>query len=357
MSAVAIVVPIVVVLFIVIWLLSLSIYVIKQAEGVVLERFGRFDRILTSGLHFVVPFIDQPRSFQWKQVTINPQGGITITDTSLTRIDKRESVFNFPVQEVYTRDTILLDVDSIMYYRIYDIKKAVYEVEDLNTAIGNVAQTQLKEVFGNMTFTEALASQQKINDHMKQAFGERFREWGIEVERMELLDMTPKKGTSITAAMKRQMIAERTRRAEFITAEGSKSAMRLVSEGTKLEKYNLGVAEQEATRKLSEGQAGAKVEIARAESKSLDIIASAFEVDGASQTEYLIGQRYIGLFQSMANSAESKILYLPYETNGLSGMIASLRDIYGPSKCRTNKPRKAQTNAKTSSKGDYDDLN
>lgn len=215
------------------------------------------------------------------------------------RIDLRECIYNFPIQEVYTRDTILLDVNSIMYYRIFDIKKAVYEVDDLNTAISNVAQTQLKEVFGNMTFTEALASQATINNYMKDAFGERFSQWGVKVERMELLDMTPKAGTTISSAMKRQMIAERTRRAAFITAEGQKSAMRLISEGTKIEKYNTGVAEQEATRKISEGQAGARVELARAESKSLDIIAAAFAADGASQTE--VGWCY-GLVVIILNS-------------------------------------------------------
>lgn len=235
------------------------------------------------------------------------------------RIDLRESVFNFPSQEVYTRDTILLDVNSIMFYRIVDIKKAVYEVDDLNTgtgmhfdykdvifkkcvAISNVAQTQLKEVFGNMSFTEALASQTKINSHMKTAFGERFSQWGVQVERMELLDMTPKQGTTISNAMKRQMIAERTRRAEFIIAEGQKSAMRLISEGTKMEKYNTGVAEQEATRKRSEGSAGATVELARAESKALEVIAAAFSADGASQTEFMISQKYMDLVTSISKS-------------------------------------------------------
>ena len=114
----------------------------------------------------------------------------------MKRIDLRENVFNFMRQEVYTKDTILLDVNSLMYYRISDVKAAIYEVEDLQGAIVNVAQTQLKEVFGQMTFSEAMQSQAQINKHMKKAFGPRFSGWGIKVERMELLDILPKQGES-----------------------------------------------------------------------------------------------------------------------------------------------------------------
>ena len=334
-------------------LLKMSIYVVKQAEGIVIERFGRFERILSSGIHFVVPFMDSPRPFTWKMTSIDPNGYIKAQDTVLYRIDLRESVFNFPIQEVYTRDTILLDVNSIMYYRIFDLKKAVYEVDDLNTALSNVAQTQLKEVFGNMTFTEALASQSTINDHMKMAFAERFSQWGVQVERMELLDMMPKQGTTISNAMKRQMIAERTRRAEFIIAEGEKSAMRLISEGTKLEKYNTGVAEQEATRKKSEGAAGATVELARAESKSLELIAAAFKMDGASQSEYMIAQRYMELIKAVAINCSTQRIYLPYESTALSGVIGNLKNIYG----RNAKPSHTPAPRAAANRYEYDDLN
>ncbi|ETV94142.1 hypothetical protein, variant [Aphanomyces invadans] len=310
-------------------LLYNSIYVVQQAEGIVIERFGKVQKVLDSGIHFVVPFVDSPRSFMWKKVVAGLNGHLETRDASSYRIDLRESIFVFPAQEVYTRDTILLDVHSVMFYRIVDIKKAVYEVDDLNMAIANVAQTQLKEVFGNMTFTEALASQSTINAYIKKSFGERFAQWGLVVERMEVLDMLPKQGTTIADAMKRQMIAERSRRADFIQAEGKKAAMRLLSEGTKLQKYNMGVAEQESTRKTSEGLAGAKVELARAERKSLELISAAFEADGASQTEYVISQRYMAMFLNMAQNVDKKSLFFPYETKGLSGLIGDLRGVYG----------------------------
>ncbi|ETV77278.1 hypothetical protein H257_08727 [Aphanomyces astaci] len=328
-SLVAILIVLGVIVLIGLVLLYNSIYVVQQAEGIVIERFGKVQKVLDSGIHFVLPFVDSPRSFQWKKVVQGYNGHLETRDASSYRIDLRESIFVFPAQEVYTRDTILLDVHSVMFYRIVDIKKAVYEVDDLNMAIANVAQTQLKEVFGNMTFTEALASQSVINAYIKKSFGERFAQWGLVVERMEVLDMLPKQGTTIADAMKRQMIAERSRRADFIQAEGKKAAMRLLSEGTKLQKYNMGVAEQESTRKTSEGSAGAKVELARAESKSLELISAAFEADGASQTEYVISQRYMAMFLKMAQNLEKKTLFFPYETKGLSGLIGDLRGVYG----------------------------
>lgn len=316
-----------IVLFLLSWILSKSILIVHQAEGVVLERIGRFHKVCESGLNFLVPFLDQPRSFTWRKTYINPNGHIIDEARSSTRIDLRESVFNFLRQEVYTKDTILLDVNSLMYYRITDIKKAIYEVEDLQAALSNTAQTQLKEVFGNMTFSEALQSQNYINEHLRRDFAKLFSAWGIHVERMELLDMMPKQATS--EVMKSQMVAERDRRGEFIRSEGKKAAMRLRAEGTKIVKFNLGIAEQEATRKRSEGEAGARVELARAESQSLQTIAEAITADGASQTEFMVAQRFMDVFRRMVDSVESKVIYLPYEVSYLGGLVNNLPQVFG----------------------------
>lgn len=316
-----------VVLLLIVLILRSTIYIVRQAEGIVIEKLGRYDRVLQPGINFVVPFIESPRAFTWRKTYIDVNARIVDATVTNTRIDLRESVFNFLRQEVYTKDTILVDVNSLMYYSIGDIKKAIYEVEDLQTAISNVAQTQLKAVFGSMTFSEALDSQELINRHMKTHFTSTFSKWGINVERIELQDLKPK--SSISRAMKAQMIAERERRGDFIRAEGQKSAMTLTSEGTKMVKFNMGVAEQEATRKRSEGTAGAKVHLARAESQALDVIANAISADGCSQTEYMIAQRYIELFRAMSGSISTKIVYLPYEASAMSGIISHLPTVYG----------------------------
>ena len=111
-----------------------------------------------------IPFIDNPRRFTWTKTYIDVDGSIRDENTTEYRVDLRESVFNFLPQEVYTKDTILLSVNSIMYYRIVDIHRAVYEVDDLPSAIMNVAQTQLKEVLGRMTSQECMTSQDQINE-------------------------------------------------------------------------------------------------------------------------------------------------------------------------------------------------
>jgi len=144
----------VVLLIVIILILRKSIFIVHQAEGIVIERLGRFHRILDSGINFVIPFVDSPRQFTWCKTTISSHGSAVDNQVITThRIDLRESVYNFQRQEVYTKDTVLLDVNALMYYRIFDIKKAIYEVDDLQNALMNTAQTQLKEVFGNMDFS------------------------------------------------------------------------------------------------------------------------------------------------------------------------------------------------------------
>ena len=293
----------------------------------VIERLGKFRTILKPGLNCCNPILDSARAFTWRKTYINTRGRIVDKTTNDIRIDLRESIFNFLKQEVYTKDTILMDVNAMMYYRIVDIHKAIYEVDDLQNAIQNVAQTQLKEVFGMMNFSDALNGQKKINSHCTRLFGPTFAKWGVHVERMELLSMAPRRATA--DQMKKQMLAERQRRGAFIIAEGKKTVMRLTSEGTKIVKINLGVAEQEATRKRSEGEAGAKVELAQAESRALNTVAEAITSDGASQTEYMISQRFMDLFRSMTQTVSGKTIYLPYMANGLYGLIAKLPAVYG----------------------------
>jgi len=128
--------------------------------------------------------VDEARLFSWTRVEVDESGRHSVKSINDVYIDLRESVFNFQEQQVFTKDTVLVDVDAVMYYKIVDVKKAVYEIDDLQVALCNTAQTQLKEVFGNLTFTQALQSQTSINEHLLEAFGKIFSRWGVECIRM-----------------------------------------------------------------------------------------------------------------------------------------------------------------------------
>ncbi|KAK8800677.1 hypothetical protein WA158_000002 [Blastocystis sp. Blastoise] len=357
LAGIYIAVIIIAILLIILYIITRFFYIVHQTEGIVIERLGKFHRVLNPGIHVIAPFIDNPRIFTWSKTYIGVDGSIRDESTSNYVIDKRENVFDFLRQEVYTKDTILLDVNSLMYYRIVDIKKAIYEVDDLQSAIINVAQTQLKEVFGRMTFQECMTSQDKINDYMKEAFLPRFLGWGIRVERMELLDMIPRSSTR--DAMKAQMIAERERRGQFIVAEGKKAALKIRSEGTKIVKQNNGLAEQESTRKISEGASQARIEIARAESQSLNMINSVMKAYAKSQSQYMLSMRYLEFLQSISLKKNNVKLYLPYEATYLSGTISSLYNTYGYHHNNDKvKPIENDTQVESSpAVGAFDDLN
>eukprot|EP00004_Rigifila_ramosa_P025606 TRINITY_DN769_c0_g1_i1.p1 TRINITY_DN769_c0_g1~~TRINITY_DN769_c0_g1_i1.p1 ORF type:complete len:362 (+),score=115.79 TRINITY_DN769_c0_g1_i1:119-1087(+) len=310
----------------------------------VIERLGKFDRVLESGLHFVVPLIERPRLFTWRKTSIGGDGKISDDTMMVDRIDLRESLFNFMEMEVYTKDTVLVNVNALMFYRIVDIRKAIYEVDDLLGALSNTAQTQIKEVFGNMNFNDALVSQSQINEHLVAEFSKLFGSWGIHVERMELLDLTPKGDTA--TVMKKQMIAERTRRADFIRSEGNKAAMRLKADGQKTVAVNLGLADQEARKKESEGEASARVEVARAESGALETVAEVILSEGGKQSQYMLAQRYMDLVRSVAASSTNQTVVLPYLVTELEGSVSSLENVYG-SKAGTTPAAPAQPQTAT----------
>jgi regulator of protease activity HflC (stomatin/prohibitin superfamily) len=223
-----------------------------------------------------------------------------------------------------------------MYYRICDPRAAAYEVDDMPSAIQNVAVAQMKEVFGRLSLTDALTSQQAINQHCAQNFGPIFRSWGLEVMRVELLELSPA-GQAISSAMRMQVYAERKRRADYIGAEGRKASQRLEAEGTRAVKVNLAVAEQEALRKSSEGKAQARMELARADRASLDAISEVVREDGATQQSFMLGQAYNSFLRGIR--ASTSTIYLPYDPAVLRGLIGTLPRVFGkvPSLERTRR--------------------
>jgi regulator of protease activity HflC (stomatin/prohibitin superfamily) len=235
-------------------------------------------------------------------------------------------------------------------------------VDDLPGAIQNVAVAQMKEVFGRLSLTDALTSQQAINQHCAHNFGPVFRTWGLEVLRVELLELSPA-GAAISNAMRMQVYAERKRRADYISAEGRKASTRLEADGTRAVKVNLAVAEQEALRKSSEGKAQARLELARAERASLDAISEVVREDGATQQSFMLAQAYTAFLRNI--HASSSTIYVPYDHAGMRGTVGGLSRVFGkaPSLLRSLRaearlPPAARTPAAAGrARDDADDLN
>ena len=160
--------------------------IIGQAEVMVVERLGRFNRIARSGLNILIPFLEHPRPIDVRYVESDVSGVKRITAGSTTRIDLREQVFNFPSQPVITKDNVTIDIDAVLYYRIADPQKATYAVQNLPFALETLTRTTLRNIVGEMELDSTLTSRDQINKRMREIIEEASIGWGVDVTRVEL---------------------------------------------------------------------------------------------------------------------------------------------------------------------------
>jgi len=300
------------ILFLVV-LLANSIYLIKQAEVVLIERVGRFSRILTPGLHIVIPFVDKPRSAVWTFVQEGADKRYHRFIRTMERIDLRESVYDFPRQNVITKDNVTMEINALLYYQITDPKAALYEIDNLPMAIEKLTQTTLRDVIGSMDLDEALVSRGQINERLRIVLDEATDKWGVKVNRVELQEVNPP--IDIRHAMEKQMRAERERREMILRSEGKKSSAILEAEGIK-----------EAAILEATGQAESRLMIAQAESKAIAMIREA--TPGADPLPYLIAMQYMKVLPEMMKGKDDKLVVVPYEASALMGSLAGMKKIF-----------------------------
>lgn len=207
--------------FIVVVLVSAGVKVVPQSETRVIERLGRFHAVLPPGLNIIWPFIDKS-----KVVYTRAMSGNYVRIVSTSVIDLREQVYDFPSQQVITKDNVTTEINALIYFQIVDPKKSVYEIENLPNAIEKLTQTSLRNVIGELELDETLTSRDTINSKLQAILDEATNKWGVKVNRVELQDITPPE--SVRVAMEKQMQAERNRRAEILNAEGEKRSESVV---------------------------------------------------------------------------------------------------------------------------------
>lgn len=295
------------------YLLYRSIYLVQQAEVVIIERFGQFHTILTPGLHVIVPLIDAPRVSFWVFVQEVDKNRYYRMTRAMTRIDLRETVYDFPRQQVITRDNVVMEVSAMLYYQIIDAHAAVYGVMNLPEAIERLAHSTLRNVIGELDLDETSISRDRINHKLREILDEATHKWGVKVNRVELQEVTPPQ--DIRHAMEKQMRAERERRAVIKEAEGVKAAAILEAEGRQQAQILAADGAAQARIIAADAEAKSRLVVAEAEAQALTKIRSA--LGNADPVQFVVAQQYVAALAKIAEGKDNKLVVVPYEAAGL----------------------------------------
>jgi regulator of protease activity HflC (stomatin/prohibitin superfamily) len=303
-----------IILFVLVLIVAMkSIQIVPQAAAVVFERLGRFHRLATSGLNLVVPLIDKPRSVYWTRFR-----------PGMTYIDLREQYTDLPLQPVITRDNVTVNVDSVVYWQITDPIKTVYEVADLSGSIIQLTITAMRNVMGELDLDHALSSRETINSKLRVILDEATHKWGVKVTRVEVKNINPPEDIRVT--MEKQMTAERNRRALVLEAEGEKQAAIARAEGQKQAAIAAAEGEMQSAILRAEGAAQARLKTAEAEAEAIRRITAALGQFG-DPAHYLITSRYIESLKEMAESRNSKVVFMPMETASLLSTVGAVAEL------------------------------
>ncbi len=241
-------------------------------------------------------------------------------------IDLREQVYDFPSQQVITRDNVTTEINALLYFQITDPKKAVYEIDNLPNAIEKLTQTSLRNVIGELELDETLTSRDTINTKLQAILDDATNKWGVKVNRVELQDITPPE--SVRVAMEKQMQAERNRRAEILNAEGEKQSLILRSEGEKASRINEAEAHKQSEILRAEGEAKAIILNAEAEAEAIRRVAEAVAAGKTDPATYMLAMKYIDTLREMTSGQDNKTVYIPYEASSVLSSIGSIKSLF-----------------------------
>ena len=307
-------------------LVTTGVKVVPQSETKVIERLGKFHSVLGPGLNLIWPFIDKPKAiYTRREELIGGRRYIRVAST--TSIDLREQVYDFPSQQVITKDNVTTEINALLYFQIVDPKKSVYEIDNLPNAIEKLTQTSLRNVIGELELDETLTSRDTINSRLQTILDDATNKWGVKVNRVELQDITPPE--SVREAMEKQMQAERNRRAEILNAEGEKKSLILRSEGEKESRINQAEALKQSEILKAEGEARAKILQAEAEAAAIEKVAEAIKSTHTDPAAYMLAVKYIETLNDMVTRGkDNRTVYMPYEATGMLSSLGSIKEIF-----------------------------
>ncbi|OJX68532.1 SPFH domain-containing protein [Magnetospirillum sp. 64-120] len=303
-------------------LVFLGIKVVPQGFEFTVERFGRYTRTLSPGLHLIIPLVDR----------IGRQ------------LNVMEQVLDVPSQEIITRDNAMVTVDGVVFFQVLDTARAAYEVAHLQVAILNLIMTNIRTVMGGMDLDELLSQRDQINTKLLSVVDEATQPWGVKVTRIEIKDIAPPR--DLVDAMARQMKAERDKRAAILEAEGLKQAEVLKAEGQKQAQ----ILAAEGRREAAFRDAEAREREAEAEAKAVDVVSQAVAGGESVAVNYFIAQRYVGALEKVASAPNQKLIMMPLEASGIIGAVAGIAEIAKDALAANSSPTRRTTLPNTGDK-------
>lgn len=277
---------------------------VPQQESWVVERMGRFHRILEPGLNFLIPILDKIRYVQ----------------------SLKEIVIDVPEQSAVSLDNVTLQIDGVLYLRILDPFKASYGVEDPEYAVTQLAQTTMRSELGKLTLDKVFRERETLNTNIVHSINQASDDWGIRCLRYEIKDIhVPPR---VKESMQMQVEAERKKRATVLESEGHKEAAINVAEGRK--QAQILASEGQKTEQINKaaGEANAVLAKAEAKAKAIRLLSDALaEQNGNAAASLSVAEQYVSAFSNLAK--ESNTILLPSNSGDISGMVTQAMTIYG----------------------------
>lgn len=303
----------VVIFFIVFFFIYVAagVRIVRPYQKGIVEHLGKYKETVEPGLRIIYPMFQKMRL-----------------------VDMREQVVDVPPQEVITKDNVVVSVDAVVYYEPTDPTRLIYNVANFILAVTKLAQTNLRNVVGDMDLDQALTSREKINLELRQILDDATDKWGVRVVRVEIQRIDPP--PDVMAAMHEQMKAERTRRAVVTEADGARAAAIARAEGEKQSAILTAEGVKERQILEAEGEAQAIRAVAEAEQYRQQVVADG-EADAirsvyraihdGDPTQDLIAIRYLEALERVANGTATKII-VPAELSGIAGSLSAIGELF-----------------------------
>ena len=290
----------IVLLIIVLIIAYKTIKVVKQSEVYVIERLGKFHKVADAGLTIIFPFLDHVRSV----------------------VSLKQQTMDIPPQNVITNDNVTITIDTVVFYKVTDPAKAVYEIQSLKKGIEYLAITTIRDIVGKMDLDSTFSSRDSINDQLRVVLDEATDQWGCKIDRVEIKDITPP--ADIRDAMEKQMNAERTKRALILQAEGERQSAITLAEGKKEAAILEAEAEKEAQIRRATGEAEAIRKVAEAKAEEIQRVYTAMK--NANPDEKLVQLKSLEALKEVANGEANKV-FIPFEATSALSSLGAVKEI------------------------------